>query len=180
MVGVFKRVYGTGPVFRAEPHETARHLAEYVSLDAELGFINDHRDVLALLHATLQSMLEDIRAYAQDALELTGVAFPCMPGIVPVLHFREALHIAGAGPDEPDIASEHERLLGQCALNEPGSDFIAVEGYPSAKRPFYTLPQPDDDRWTNSFDVLFRGLELVTGSRRRRKYVLQSTLLPRV
>ncbi len=158
MVGVFERVYETGPVFRAKPHETARHLAEYVSLDAELGFINDHRDVLTLLHATLQSMLEGIRTHAQDALELTAAALSRLPETIPVLHFQEALRIAGADPDKPDLAPDHERLLGQRALEEHGSDFIAVEGYPSAKRPFYTLPQPDDDRWTNSFNVLFRGL----------------------
>jgi nondiscriminating aspartyl-tRNA synthetase len=91
-------------------------------------------------------MLESIQAYAQDALELTGAAFPCLPGTMLVLHFREALHIAGADPDEPDLAPEHERILGQWALDKHGSDFIAIEGHPSAKRPFYTLPQPDDDR----------------------------------
>lgn len=170
MVGVFERVYEVGPVFRAEPHETARHLAEYVSLDAELGFINDHRDVLAVLQATLRSMLESIEASAQDALELTGAALPHLPEAMPVLHFREALSIVGADPDEPDLAPDHERILGQWAMDHHGSDFIAVEGYPTGKRPFYTHPQPDDDRWTNSFDVLFRGLELVTGGQRRHNY----------
>lgn len=170
MVGVFERVYEVGPVFRAEPHETTRHLAEYVSLDAELGFINNHRDVLAVLHATLHAMLEHINTHAQQALELTGAKLPHLPDVMPVLHFRDALTIVGADPHEPDLAPEHERILGQWALDHHGSDFIAIEGYPSAKRPFYTHPQPDDDRWTNSFDVLFRGLELVTGGQRRHNY----------
>lgn len=170
MVGVFERVYEVGPVFRAEPHETTRHLAEYVSLDAELGFINDHRDVLAVLHATLQAMLEHISTHAQEALGLTGATLPHLPEVMPVLHFRDALSIVGADPDEPDLAPDHERILGRWALDHHESDFVAIEGYPSAKRPFYTLPQPDDDRWTNSFDVLFRGLELVTGGQRRHNY----------
>ena len=68
--------------------------------------------------------------------------------------------------DEPDLAPEHERALGEWALAEHGSDFLAVEGYPTAKRPFYTHPQPGDERWSNSFDLLFRGLELVTGGQR--------------
>ena len=170
MVGVFERVYEVGPVFRAEPHETARHLAEYVSLDAELGFINDHRDVLAVLQAALRSMLGSIKAHAQEALELTGAVLPRLPGAMPVLHFREALALVGADPDEPDLAPDHERALGQWAADQHGSDFIAIEGYPTVKRPFYTLPQPDDGRWTNSFDVLFRGLELVTGGQRRHNY----------
>ena len=170
MVGVFERVYEVGPVFRAEPHETTRHLAEYVSLDAELGFINNHRDVLTVLHTTLQAMLESISTHAHEALELTGATLPHLPDVMPVLHFRDALSIVGADPDESDLAPEHERLLGRWASDHHKSDFIAIEGYPSTKRPFYTHPQPDDDRCTNSFDVLFRGLELVTGGQRRHNY----------
>lgn len=170
LVGVFERVYEVGPVFRAEPHETARHLAEYVSLDAELGFIEDHRDVLSVLNATLQSMLDSIRDTASEALELTDGTLPRLPDAMPVLHFRDALKIVGADPDEPDLAPEHERILGRWADEKYDSDFIAIEGYPSKKRPFYTHPQPDDTRWTNSFDVLFRGLELVTGGQRLHNY----------
>ena len=84
----------------------------------------------------------------------------------PVIHFRDALALVGAPEDEPDLAPEHERALGAWALAEHGSDFVAVEGYPMAKRPFYTHAQPDDPRWSNSFDLLFRGLELVTGGQR--------------
>lgn len=170
LVGAFERVYEVGPVFRAEPHETARHLAEYVSLDAELGFIEDHRDVLDVLNGTLQSMLDSIRTTASEALELTGGALPRLPHAMPILHFRDALKIVGADPDEPDLAPEHERVLGRWAEEKYDSDFIAIEGYPSKKRPFYTCPQPDDKRWTNSFDVLFRGLELVTGGQRLHNY----------
>jgi nondiscriminating aspartyl-tRNA synthetase len=166
MVGVFERVYEVGPVFRAEPHDTVRHLAEYVSLDAELGFIEDHRDVLAALRHTLAGMVEAIHEYAEPAVALTGAVVPVVPEEIPVIHFREALALVGAPEDEPDLAPEHERALGVWAMEEHGSDFLAVEGYPMAKRPFYTHPQPDDPRWSNSFDLLFRGLELVTGGQR--------------
>jgi len=165
-VGVFERVYEVGPVFRAEPHDTVRHLAEYVSLDAELGFIEDHRDVLAALRHTLAGMVEAIHEYAEPAVALTGAVVPVVPEEIPVIHFREALALVGAPEDEPDLAPEHERALGTWAMEEHGSDFLAVEGYPMAKRPFYTHPQPDDTRWSNSFDLLFRGLELVTGGQR--------------
>jgi len=74
--------------------------------------------------------------------------------------------LVGAPEDEPDLTPEHERALGAWALAEHGSDFLAVEGYPAGKRAFYTHPQPDDPRWTNSFDLLFRGLELVSGGQR--------------
>jgi nondiscriminating aspartyl-tRNA synthetase len=89
-----------------------------------------------------------------------------VPEEVPVIHFADALAPVGAPADEPDLAPAHERALGAWALDEHGSDFVAVEGYPMAKRPFYTHPWPGDGRWSNSFDLLFRGLELVTGGQR--------------
>ena len=170
MVGVFERVYETGPVFRAEPHDTARHLAEYTSLDAELGFIRDHRDVLAVLRHALAAMTAAVRDEADAAVELLKVTVPAIPAEIPVIHFREALTIAGAPPDEPDLAPVHERAVGRWAAQTHGSEFIAVEGYPMSKRPFYTHPQPGDERWSNSFDLLFRGQELVTGGQRLHRH----------
>jgi nondiscriminating aspartyl-tRNA synthetase len=169
-VGMFERVYEVGPVFRAEPHDTVRHLAEYVSLDVELGFIRDHRDVLAVLRDLLAGMVGAIRERAAGAVELLGVAIPEVPAEIPVVHFREALELVGASRDEPDLAPAHERALGAWALEQYGSDFLAVEGYPLAKRAFYTHPQPDDPSWSNSFDLIFRGLELVTGGQRLHRY----------
>jgi nondiscriminating aspartyl-tRNA synthetase len=166
LVGVFERVYEVGPVFRAEPHDTVRHLAEYVSLDVELGFIRDHRDVLAVLREVVAGMVAGIREHAAHAVERTGAAVPEVPEELPVLHFSEALALVGADPDEPDLAPEHERALGAWAKEEHGSDLLAVEGYPMVKRPFYTHPQTDDPRWSNSFDLIFRGMELVTGGQR--------------
>jgi nondiscriminating aspartyl-tRNA synthetase len=177
LVGVFERVYEVGPVFRAEPHDTVRHLAEYVSLDAELGFVEDHHDVLAVLRDVLAGMVDAIREHAAPAVGLTGARLPAVPAEIPVVHFRDALAMVGAPEDEPDLAPDHERALGAWALAEHGSDFLAVEGYPMAKRPFYTHPWSRDGAgapprppglsgWSNSFDLLFRGLELVTGGQR--------------
>jgi nondiscriminating aspartyl-tRNA synthetase len=182
LVGVFERVYEVGPVFRAEPHDTVRHLAEYRSLDVELGFIEDHRDVLAVLREVLAGMVASVRQ-AGTAVERTGARVPVVPDEIPVIHFSDALAVVGAPADEPDLAPEHERALGAWALAEHGSDFLAVEGYPMAKRPFYTHPWTGSgfearsartstteveaqQRWSNSFDLLFRGLELVTGGQR--------------
>lgn len=170
MVGVFERVYEVGPVFRAEPHDTVRHLAEYVSLDVELGFIEGHRDVLAVLRDVLAGMLATVRARVGPQLDLLGVEPPRLPDQIPVIHFADALTLVGADPAEPDLAPEHERALGAWARTAYDSDFLAVEGYPMAKRPFYTHPQPDDPRWSNSFDLLFRGVELVTGGQRLHRY----------
>lgn len=170
LVGVFERVFEVGPVFRAEPHDTVRHIAEYVSLDAELGFIRDHRDVIAVLRTALVGMLDAIEDLAPAAVELLGVSLPKVPEEIPVVHFADALALVGAPADEPDLAPAHERALSAWALQEYGSEFVAVEGYPMRKRPFYTHPQPDDPRWSNSFDLLFRGLELTTGGQRLHRY----------
>lgn len=170
MVGVFERVYEVGPVFRAEPHDTARHLAEYISLDAELGFIADHRDVLTGLRNTLAGMLDAVRTQASDALAVLDLELPKVPEQIPTIDFQDALALVGASPAEPDLAPEHERAIGEWALREHGSDFVAVEGYPMAKRPFYTHPRPGSPTASNSFDLLFRGLELVTGGQRLHRY----------
>jgi nondiscriminating aspartyl-tRNA synthetase len=144
LVGVFERVYEVGPVFRAEPHDTVRHLAEYVSLDVELGFIDDHRDVLAVLREVLAGMVAGVHEHAPGAAGRAGARVPVVPDEIPVIHFRDALALVGAPADEPDLAPEHERALGAWALAEHGSDFLAVEGYPMAKRPFYTHPWSRD------------------------------------
>ena len=170
MVGVFERVYEVAPAFRAEPHDTVRHLAEYVSLDAELGFVTDHRDVLEVVRQTVGGMLAAVADRAGTAVERLGITLPEMPAEVPVIHFSEALKIAGADPDEPDLAPADERAVGEWGLREHGSDFVAVEGYPMVKRPFYTHPQPSGPRWSNSFDLIFRGMEMITGGQRLHRY----------
>jgi nondiscriminating aspartyl-tRNA synthetase len=159
MVGVFERVYEVGPVFRAEPSDTARHLAQYTSLDAEMGFITDHRDVMAALTRTIKGMLGEIGTLETEIRDE-----------IPAVHFSEALRIAGAPADEPDLAPAHERALGEWALREHGSEFLFVTGYPMRKRPFYTHPDPADPTWSNGFDLLFRGLEIVTGGQRLHRY----------
>jgi len=170
LVGVFERVYEIGPVFRAEPHDTVRHLAEYVSLDVEFAFIEDHRDVIALLRDVVAGMVDGIREFAPDALRRLDITLPDVPPAFPVIHFADALALVGAPEGEPDLAPAHERALGDWARREHGSDFVAVEGYPMRKRPFYTHPQPSNPTWSNSFDLLFRGLELTTGGQRLHRY----------
>ncbi len=173
-VGFFERVFEVGPVFRAEPHATTRHLASYVSLDAEFGFIEDHRTVMGYLTETIRAMVEATSGCLDD-LALAGADVPDVPSTIPAIYFPKAqeLIFARHGIDcrgEPDLAPEHERLLGAWAREEYGSDFLFVTGYPMAKRPFYTHPNPDDPRYSNGFDLLFRGLELVTGGQRLHRH----------
>jgi nondiscriminating aspartyl-tRNA synthetase len=176
MVGVLERVYEVGPVFRAEPHDTTRHLAQYTSLDVEFGFVTDYRDVMGMLREVLAGMLESIAERAAESLATLAVEMPVVPAQLPAVHFAEALRIVGAPPDEPDLAPAHERALGEWARSEHGSDFLFVTGYPMAKRPFYTHPAdpsgPAGSRpaYSNGFDLLFRGVELVTGGQRLHRH----------
>jgi nondiscriminating aspartyl-tRNA synthetase len=170
LVGVFERVYEVGPVFRSEPHDTVRHLAEYVSLDVELGFIEDHREVIQVLRDVVAGMVEAVRTYAAPAVERLGIELPVVLEQIPLLHFHEALEIAGAPADAPDLAPAHERAIGEWAKAEHGSDFVVVEGYPTANRAFYSHPDPADPHWSRSFDLIFRGVELVSGAQRLHRY----------
>ncbi|MET7326785.1 aspartate--tRNA(Asn) ligase [Nonomuraea sp. NPDC005650] len=168
MVGVFERVYEVGPVFRAEPHDTVRHLAQYTSLDAELGFVRDHRDVMAVLREVVAGMLESVRRRAPSAVERAGAVLPEVPAEIPAVHFTEAQELTGS--TEPDLSPAQERWLCEWAAREHGSEFLFVTGYPMSKRPFYTHPDPAWPGHSNGFDLLFRGLELVTGGQRLHRY----------
>ncbi|TML75763.1 MAG: aspartate--tRNA(Asn) ligase, partial [Actinobacteria bacterium] len=133
--------------------------AEYVSLDAELGFVRDHFDVMAVLREVVAGMVEAMRERSPAAVELLEVQLPEVPAEIPWVHFSET------GVDDVDLAPADERRLG-----EQYGEFVFVTGYPIAKRPFYTHPEPGRPEYSNSFDLLFRGLELVTGGQRLHRY----------
>lgn len=175
MVGVFERVFEVGPVFRAEPHDTTRHTNEYVSLDAEFGFIENHFTVMAVLRDVIAGLLETLNAQYQAELALLKVELPAVPKEIPHIFFPEAQELIFRlhGVDvrgEPDLSPQDERWLGEWAKQEFGSDFLYVPGYPMSKRPFYTYPDPDHPGFSNSFDLIFRGMELVTGGQRLHRY----------
>lgn len=175
MVGVFERVYEVAPVFRAEPHQTIRHLNEYVSMDAEMGFIKDHTSVMAVLTDVVHGILAYLSDHYERELELLKVEMPLAPEMFPHVYFPDAQQwiFEHHGEDcrgEPDLAPQHEKWLGGWAKETFQSDFLFVTGYPMVKRPFYTAPNPDDPKYSNSFDLLFRGTELVTGGQRLNKF----------
>jgi nondiscriminating aspartyl-tRNA synthetase len=175
MVGVFERVFEVGPVFRAEPHDTTRHINEYVSLDAEFGFIENHFTVMALLREVVAGMLATLREQYPAELALLAIDLPDVPASIPHIHFAEAQEFIWNrhGVDvrgEPDLSPQDERWLGEWAAREHRSDFLFVTGYPMRKRPFYTHPDPVRPEYSNSFDLLFRGTEMVTGGQRLHRY----------
>ncbi|MBN1584493.1 MAG: aspartate--tRNA(Asn) ligase, partial [Anaerolineae bacterium] len=180
MVGVLERVFEVGPVFRAEPHSTTRHINSYTSLDVEMGFIADHSDVMAILTGVVRHMFGTLQERYARELELLDVQLPVVGERIPSIRFRDAQQLildrwAGtvaiediAGED--DLTPQHERWLCEWAQEERGSELLFVTHYPVSKRPFYTMPAPGDPEHTNSFDLLFRGTEIVTGGQRVHNY----------
>jgi nondiscriminating aspartyl-tRNA synthetase len=175
MVGVFERVFEVGPVFRAEPHDTGRHLAQYTSLDAELGFITDHFDVMPTCRDAIAGMVETVRERVSSAMQSLGATLPTVPAEIPHIHFAAAMDLisAATGEDvtgEDDLAPAHERWLCEWAEREHGSELLFVTGYPLTSKPFYTHPDPARPGYSNGFDLLFRGTEIVTGGQRLHRH----------
>jgi len=176
MVGVFERVYTTGNVYRAEEHDTNRHINEYTSLDFEMGFIENYTDVMAMIYETVENMMNRVKANCSAEIKLLQATMPEMPQKYPVLKLKEAQKILeekygeSGVLSEPDLEPHQEKLLGQYAKETFGSDFIFITHYPVTKRPMYTMEDEADPGYTKSFDLLFRGTEIVTGSQRINDY----------
>ena len=174
MVGVFDRVFETGPVFRAEKHNTKRHLNEYTSLDFEMGYIDSFEDIMAMETGFLQYTMELLKKDYAKELKILDVTLPDVSKI-PAIRFDEAKQKVsekyGRKIRNPfDLEPEEEHLIGQNAKEEWDSDFVFVTYYPSKKRPFYAMDDPQDEKFTLSFDLLFRGLEITTGGQRIHDY----------
>ncbi len=172
MVGVYERVFSTGTMFRAERHATSRHLNELAMLDFEMGFIEDHRDVMALLERLMRSLNTHLANTSAKEFAVFGAELPLLPeGAFPVMKLREAQELIKkeTGKDktkEPDLEPEDERWLCEYAHEHLGSDYVFVTHYPTSKRPFYTMEDENDKGFTKSFDLLFRGVEILSGSQR--------------
>ncbi len=174
MVGVFDRVFETAPVFRAEKHNTKRHLNEYTSLDFEMGYIDSFEDIMAMETGYLQytmALLE--KEYARE-LRILGVEVPKTDQI-PAVRFDEIKRLVseeyGRKIRSPyDLEPEEEVLISRYAKEKWDADFVFVTHYPSRKRPFYAMDDPEDPTYTLSFDLLFRGMEITTGGQRIHDY----------
>jgi nondiscriminating aspartyl-tRNA synthetase len=175
MVGVFERVFSFATAFRAEKSATTRHLSEYTSLDMEMGFIEDHHDLMRLETALMRFIAKHLDETCPQALATLGVTLPKLgdanADIFPFMKLKEAQELikekTGADKtNEPDLEPEDERWLCEYAHNELNSDFVFVTHYPVSKRPFYTYEDENDLGFTKSFDLLFRGVEITTGGQR--------------
>ncbi|MFA5736762.1 MAG: aspartate--tRNA(Asn) ligase [Candidatus Paceibacterota bacterium] len=175
MVGIFEKVFTTGNVYRAEKHSTTRHINEYTSMDAEIGFIVDHTDVMMIENSLLKYIMDALKKNCQKEFEMLGAEIPNVPESIPVLKLRTAQEIIKkeTGEDstnEPDLEPQHERWLCKYAKKEHSSDFIFITHFPTSKRPMYTYEDENDLGYTKSFDLLFRGIEVTTGGQRIHNY----------
>lgn len=175
-VGVFERVFEIGPVFRAEKHFTTRHINEYISLDAEMGFIESHEDLMAELTKALKFIFQSVKEKNKKELEMFGAKTPEIGEKIPAVKLSEIKKIIKEKydyeiPEDTDIDPKGEEFAGRYAKEEFNSDFIFLTHYPVQFRPFYAMPDESTKlKETKSFDLLFRGLEIVTGGQRIHNY----------
>ena len=174
LVGVYERVFEIAPVFRAEHHDTSRHLNEYTSMDLEMGFINGFEDIMNTEVGALKYIMNLLKTEYKEEVELLHADIPEITDI-PVIKFMDAKELLMKKfkyqpQDMKDFDPQEEELLGKYAKKELGSDFLFVTHYPSKKRPFYTMDDPLDPEYTLSFDLLFRGLEITSGGQRIHDY----------
>jgi nondiscriminating aspartyl-tRNA synthetase len=172
-VGAFERVFEIGTVFRAEPHFTTRHVNEYTGLDAEFGFIDNFSDVMDKLEKVMRRMLSDISKNCQAELEEYGIEELLFSEKFPRLRLTEALEILekeyGKKSEDVDIDPEGERLICEWAKKNHNCDFVFLTHYPVSVRPFYSMPSADG-QYTETFDLIFRGVEIASGGQRIHSY----------
>jgi nondiscriminating aspartyl-tRNA synthetase len=174
MVGAFERVFEIAPVYRAEKHNTSRHLNEYTSMDLEMGFINDFTDIMQMETGMLKYTFRLLEEEYNNELNLLDVKVPRIETI-PVVKFMDAKETISREynrkiADYYDFEPEEEQLLCDYAKKNYNSDLIFVTHYPSAKRPFYAMDDRNDPNYTLSFDLLYNGLEITTGGQRIHDY----------
>lgn len=174
MVGVFDRVFETAPAFRAEKHNTKRHLNEYTSLDFEMGYIDGFEDIMAMETGYLQDAFNMLKMKYTSELEILEIKLPDVSRI-PAVKFKDIKELVskeyGHKIRNPfDLEPEEEALISRYAKEHFNSDFVFVTHYPSKKRPFYAMDNPEDLDYTLSFDLLYNGMEITTGGQRIHDY----------
>lgn len=173
MVGAgYERVFEIAHVYRAEQHNTNRHLNEYISMDFEMGFIENEEDVMNMEENLLKHVLNKIEKEGKEYLEILNIVIPKIENTIPRIKFSEAIEILRKEYNKTDIDGdldpEGEKLICKYAKEKLGCEFIFLTHYPRKKRPMYTMPCGENE--THSFDLLFRGIEITTGGQRIHEY----------
>jgi len=182
-----ERVFEVAPAYRAEKHDTPRHLNEYVSMDVEMAFIDSERDLIALEKELLSSIFEAVSSRNGDELAAWGATVPTPESVAaaPIVAHDEAIAIAAREVEKSgssakkayEISPEVERLVCAWSAREHGGELVFINEFPRRHRPFYTFPI--DASRTMSFEAIFRGLEITTGGRRHNEYQALLDVLPK-
>lgn len=175
MMGAFERVFTVAKAYRAEPSVTTRHLSEYVTLDGEMGFIESWTDLMDICEIIIKNIFKRVEFSCKKELKLLKTNVPKIEKEIPRIKMREAQQIIlertkRDNTKEPDLTPEDEKEICQWAKEKHKSDVVFITHYPTKKRPFYTMPDPENPEYTLSFDILCRGLEITTGGQRINDY----------
>ncbi|MBI4093858.1 aspartate--tRNA(Asn) ligase [Candidatus Kaiserbacteria bacterium] len=169
MVGPFERSFTVAKIFRAEKSATTRHLSEAVCIDFEMGFIDNEREPMKVLEEVIREVVEVVSREHADMFTRFHTTPPLVPAEIPVLTLKEARALLGK-KEAPDMDPEDERAICEWAKSEKGSDFVFITRFPTKKRAFYTYEDPSEAPYSRGFDLLFRGLEINSGSQRIHDY----------
>lgn len=169
MIGPFERAFTVAKIFRAEKSATTRHLSEAVCIDFEMGFIENELEPMRALQQVLQDAVTEISERHADMFARFNTTVPLIPSEIPILTLKEALEVLGK-KEAPDMDPEDERGICEWAKKEKTSDFVFITRFPTKKRAFYTYEDPGEAPYSRGFDLLFRGLEINSGSQRIHDY----------
>jgi aspartyl-tRNA synthetase len=180
IIADFKRVYEIGPVFRAENSFTSRHLCEFTGLDLEMEIKEHYFEVLDILGELFYYIFNGLKERYSKELEIVNNQYPFEPLIltpqVLKLPWSEGIQLLtenGYKQDiNEDLDTENEKALGKLVREKYKTDFYILYGYPKSARPFYTMPDPEDEGFTNSYDAFIRGEEVLSGAQRIHDYDL--------
>ena len=177
MAAGFERIFEIGPVFRADPSFTSRHMTEFTGVDFEMSWIESHEDVMTFAENWLAYVYAEVKARHGDAIkEVFGVELEVPQVPFPRLTMSEAYQILKdqgykLTPERKgDLDPGAERALGAYVKERFGNDFVFVKDWPIAVRPFYHMRFEDRPELTKSFDLLGRGLEITTGAQREHRF----------
>lgn len=170
----FDKVFCVGPVFRAEDSNTHRHLTEFVGLDIEMAFNYHYHEVMDSITDTMVQIFKGLRDRLQTEIQTVNKQYPSEPFkfLEPTLRleYKEGVAMLRAAGvemgDEEDLSTPNEKLLGRLVKEKYDTDFYVLDKYPLAVRPFYTMPDPSNPKYSNSYDMFMRGEEILSGAQR--------------
>ncbi|EEZ93007.1 MAG: aspartyl-tRNA synthetase [Candidatus Parvarchaeum acidiphilum ARMAN-4] len=174
MAAGFEKVFEIGPVFRAEPHHTSRHLTEYTSVDLEMSFIKSYEDVMSVMEKLILRIFKEVRERNKNDLELYGIKLDDPQVPFPRITIKEASEIlkkyGNKLKDDGDIDPEGERIMGQYVKEKYNSDFFFLTEFPWSIAQFYHMKKEDNKEVTNRADLIYKGLEITTLAQREHRY----------